>query len=458
MIESAAYKSRKYTKSFQNYKSCGSQIFRKKRKRRTKRQTDKRCSKRHRKAKSLAYQRIRDAKSWTRLNGTDLPEDMMPLRHIYDDYAYYPPIVDDFAESGYDGPLHDFKCQGDSDFPRSMIPLNQLNLEAPKLKKNIWKPKAFQYYSYFNEDESNLPELPETILTIIWQFYPLFDFMGFRGVELPQWTAEAWKYEETKAIDIGTLGLGHSLVVGNAWRGPGVFFKAPCKELEKIGGFYEIQRRNAADHNVYENEHSCILEYNGSCWVIRTHGFHMCAFVKDPATDPLKIENPWTICSEDSVTIFEKRPGWGDKELPIFTAALKKVDIEIVSMTRSQNRLRKCKSLIAMYEDSELLFKSSNPEVALHLATIGQYRKFEIRLSNDKSCFYLRFMHFRPLRFQYWFKLSWNDMFDLLYPMEDFEPTGELLGVIGPVYQTSRVIDFLVKGWSNRTNYYSNYY
>jgi len=331
-----------------------------------------------------------------------------------------------------------------------------LNLEIPKLKKNICKPKTFQYYSYFNEDESNLPELPETVLTIIWQFHPLLDFAGFRDVELPEWTLEAWRFEHKKATILGTDGLQHTMD-RDLWLDPGLFIKTSCKELEHIGGFYEMDRRNAANHNVYKSERgNYVLENNGSRWIIRTRGFRVCAFVKDPATDPKKIENRWTIFTQDSTTIFEKRPGWGEKELPIFTAGLKKVDIEIVSMTRSRNRIRKCESMIAMYEDSDLLFKSSNPEVALHWSTIQQYKKFEIRISNDQSCFYLRYMHFCPCHCQYWFKLSWNDMFNLLYPMEDCEPTGELLGVMGPAYRTRQVVRHLADGYA-LNQYYHGY-
>merc|ERR1719494_1551262 len=124
--------------------------------------------------------------------------------------------------------------------------------------------------------------------------------------------------------------------------------KPSCKEVESLEGFWSRARINYAGRPVFEKAGLYRLEYNGSCWLIRKSDSLMCAFVKDPAKNPMEIKNPWTVYTHDSSTIFEKRPGWGEKELPIYTTAkLKKCHIEFVSMTHGEHRILKYKSMLS---------------------------------------------------------------------------------------------------------------
>jgi len=320
------------------------------------------------------------------------------------------------------------------------------------LQSNICKPETFGYYSYFNEDESTLPELPETILAIIWEFYPLLDFMGFRDVELPQASPEALKWEMRRAQDLEAGNIcNDDWNEWNSYLGPGVFMKSSCEQMEILDGFYKRKDAKFSTLPVYEHvHHGHTLEFNGSSWLMRTFGIRLGALVKDPSKDPTDVQKRWTIYSANSKTICEKRPGWGDKELPILTTELKKASFEVEPMTQAEYRLRMFRSMLSVYQSSKFLLKESNPDVAIDYTQIRsgiwRYKKFELRISNDRRSFYLRFMHFGPNRCQYWFKLSWNDMFDLIYPNEDRDPMGELMGAMCPGYELKHSVKKLVDG------------
>jgi len=449
MIESATNRSRKCTETFQNYKSCGTQSFRKKRKRKkVKKQKVPRRVKRTKKLTQLAHQRIRDEKVYR----TYLDDQDFDYEEYYAYIDYYCGMSDDeywgcHSEKGYD-----FRCQTDGDGgSATMIPLNQLNLDLPKFQNNICKPKTFEYYSSFNEDESTLPEFPATILEIIWEFYPFLDFAGFQGVETPQSSPAASKWEMNRACDLETRDLEHE-DAEHSVHSHGISIKVSCKKLKFLEGFYICKfSKSKRNRPIYEHvHHGHTLESDGSSWLMRTLGIRLGVLVKDPAKDPTEVKKRWTIYSRDSETICEKQPGWDEMDLPNLTTEMKTAVFEVEPMTYSQYRLGVLNSMLAEFEVFEYVLKGSNPEEVLNNTRyhvgVRNYKKFEIRISKDKSCFYLRFLHLCSDRCQYWFKVSLEAMFDLIYPTLDAKPMGELMGAMCPYWSVENYVSRLVEG------------